>query len=173
MYRTRSNFIWLGEGVTMTGSTQADFDFINARLRAADYAETQVFDAGRPDALADMERSWTIRDGAYVVGFIASRIFADQSPMAHQRFIVQLTTEYVWRIKMKYVRFSRAVLRAFVENAPAWVTDFYTLPMKAYTGAVRWDERILRMHRVREVDVEGVPHVLFHITRQEVEKWQR
>lgn len=167
MYRTRSNFIWLGEGVTLTGSTQADFDFINARLRAADRAETQVFDAGRPDALADMERSWTIRDGANVVGFIATKPFGDESVMSRRRFLVQLTTEYVWRIKVKYVRFSRAVLRAVAENAPAWVEEFYTLPMKSYEGAVKWDERILKMRRVREVDVEGVPHVLFRITRQE------
>lgn len=167
MYRTRSNFIWLGDGVTMTCSTQADFDFINARLRAADYAETQVFDGGRPDALADMERSWTIRDGANVVGFVATKPFADESLLSRRRFLVQLTTEYVWRIKVKYVRFSRAVLRAVVENAPAWVEDFYTLPMKSYEGAVRWDERVLRMRRVCEVDVEGVPHVLFGITRKE------
>jgi len=167
MYRTRSNFIWLGEGVTMTGSTQADFDFVNAHLRAADYAETQVFDGGRPDALADMERSWTVRDGANVVGFVATAPFAYESVMSRRRFLVQLTTEYVWRIKVKYVRFSRAVLRAVCENAPAWVTEFYTLPMKAYAGAVRWDERILKMRRVREIDVEGVPHVLFRITRKE------
>ena len=167
MYRTRSNFIWLGEGVTMVASTQDDFDFINANLREMDRRETQVFDNGRPDALADMERSWTIRDGANVVGFVATAPFACESVMSRRRFLVQLTTEYVWRIKVKYVRFSRSVLAAVAENSPAWVTDFFTLPMKAYAGAVKWDERVLKMRKVREIDVDGVPHVLFHITRKE------
>ena len=168
MYKTDSNFIWLGEGVTMTGSTQPDFDYINAHLREGDKAETQVFDGGKPDSLSQMEKSWTIRDGGNVVGFLASMPFADESIMSRRRFMVQLTTDYVWKIKIKYVRFSRAVLRAFVENSPAWVDEFYTLPMKSYTGAVKWDEKILKLHRLRELDVGGVPHVLFGITRKEV-----
>lgn len=167
MLKTRSNFIWLGDGVTMVASTQADFDFINANLREMDRREVEVFDRGRPDALADMERSWTVRDSAEIVGFIAIKPFADESVLSRRRFLVQLTTEYVWRIKVKYVRFSRAVLAAVVANSPAWVTDFYTLPMKAYEGAVKWDERVLKMRRVAEICAEGVPHILFHITRKE------
>lgn len=167
MYETRSNFIWLGEGVTMVASTQDDFDFINANLREMDRRETQVFDNGRPDALADMERSWTIRDGANIVGFVATKPFADESVLSRRRFLVQLTTGHVWRIRIKYVRFSRAVLAAVAANSPKWVTDFFTLPMKAYEGAVKWDERVLKMRRLGEIDAEGVPHVLFHITRKE------
>jgi len=167
MYETASNFIWLGDGVTLVRSTQADFDFINAHLREADRRETEVFDRGRPDALCDMETSWTIRDAGNVVGFIATMPFADESVMSRRRFLVELTTGHVWKIKVKYVRYSRAVLRAVVENALPWVEDFYTLPMKAYAGACRWDEKVLRMRKVREIEVEGVPHVLFHITRKE------
>lgn len=167
MYETSSNFIWLGEGVTMTRSVQEDYEATYADLREWDRRETEVFDGGRADALADMETSWTIRDGAALVGFIALKTFAGESVLSRRRFIVQLTTNHVWKVKVKYVRFSRPVLRAVAENAPGWVTDFYTLPMKAYAGAVRWDERILKMHRVREIVANGVPHVLFHITRKE------
>ena len=157
----------LGDGVTLTPSTQADFDVVNANLRAGDLAETKVFDFGRPDRLDDMERSWTIRDGSNIVGFVALKAFGDESLLSKNRFLVQLTTNYVWKIKLKYVRYSRAVLKAVCERAPGWVTDFWTMPMKAYSGAVRWDERILKMHKVMELDIVGVPHVLFHITREE------
>lgn len=167
MYRTDGNFIWLGDGVTMTRSVQTDYDFVNAHLRDADYAETQVFDRGRPDALADMESSWTVRDGGDIVCFVALKPFGTESVMSRNRFLVQLTTDHVWRIKKKYVRFSRKVLRAVAENAPPWVTDFWTLPMKSYAGAVKWDERILKMTRVREMRLEGVDHVLFRITRKD------
>ena len=165
-----SNFIWLGEGVTMVRSVQADYDFINANLREADLREVLVFDRGRRDRLSDMEESWTVRDGPNVVCFLATKPFEGEGPLSRRRFLVQLTTEYVWRIKVKYVRYSRAVLAAMARRTPPWVTDFYTLPMKEYVGAVRWDERILGMERVAEPVLNGVPHVLFHITRDNAEK---
>jgi len=165
--KTQSNFIWLGEGVTLVRSVQADYDWINAHLRAADRAETQVFEGGRPDSLADMDESWTIRDGAALVGFAALKSFPGESALSRRRFIVELTTTYVERIKIKYVRFSRAVLAALAANAPSWVEDFYTLPMESYTGAVEWDARILKMRPVKRIVANGVGHVLFHITRKE------
>ena len=162
-----SNFIWLGDGVTMTRSTQDDFDRINADLRDADRAEQQVFDGGRPDALADMESSWTVRDGPHLVCFAALRTFLGESVLSRSRVIVQLTTNHVWRIKVKYVRFSRAVLRELAGNAPPWVGEFWTFPMASYAGAVAWDERILGFHRVREIVLSGVPHVAMRISRKE------
>lgn len=169
--KTDTNFIWLDDGVTLVESTQADYDWINAHLREWDRREAEVFDGGRPDRLSDMERSWTIRDGENVVGFFATRTFADESVLSRRRFLVELTTDYVWKIKVKYVRFSRAVFRAVVENAPTWVDEFYTLPMKAYTGTVKWQERILGLRRLREVEIEGIPHVLLGTTRKEVMSW--
>ncbi len=161
------NFIWLGDGVTMVRSVQEDYDHINANLREADLREVMVFDGGRRDALADMEECWTVRDGPNVVCFLATRTFAGESLLSRRRFLVQLTTDYVWRIKVKYVRFSRAVLKACVERTPPWIDEFFTLPMKEYAGAVRWDERVLKMTRMAEPVLNGVPHVLFRITRKE------
>lgn len=158
----------LGDGVTMTRSTQEDYDWINAHLRADDAAEQRVFGEGFKDTVAMMERSWTIRDGENIVGFIATVIMQGDSPLSTRRMMAQMTTEYVWKIKVKYVRYSRRVLRAVVENTAAWVNDFYTMPMASYVGAVKWDERILGLHRMGVVQVNGVDHVLFRIGRKEV-----
>lgn len=165
------NFIWIGDGVSLARSWPEDMDFVNANLREWDWRETQVFDGGRPDRLEDFETCWTIRDGADIVGYFGMRTFADESLMSCSRFLVELTTPHVWQMKVKYVRLSRKVLGAVCGRAPSWVTDFWTLPMKAYAGTVKWQERVLGMKRVREIELEGVPHVLFHITRKETESW--
>jgi len=158
----------IGDGVTLKRSTQADYDHVNSHLRAEDAAEQRVFGEGFRDSLDMMERSWTIRDGENVVGFIATVVARGDSPLSPRRFLAEMTTEYVRRIPVKYVRLSRRVLRAVVENTAPWVSEFYTLPMASYAGAVRWDERILRMHREGTVRVNGVDHVLFRIGRKEV-----
>ena len=170
MFNPKS-FIYLGEGVTLAKSWQEDYDYVNAHLRDMDRRETEVFDGGKPDRLSDMERSWTIRDGENIVGYFATMTFPDESILSRRRFLVELTTDYVWKIKVKYVRFSRRVVRAVVENTAPWATDFYTLPMADYGGTVKWQQKILGFRKINEIDVEGVKHVLLHTTRQEVLKW--
>ncbi len=41
------------------------------------------------------------------------------------------------------------------------------MPMEAYAGAVKWDERILKMHRAGRIAVNGIDHILFRISRKE------
>lgn len=156
----------LGEGVVLRPATQADFDFINARLREMDERETEVF--GHKDARADLEAAWVILDGDVVVGYVGYLPLADGSILSRSRFLAELTTDAVWSRKVKYVRYSRRVLKAVVAKMPPWVETLYTLPMKDYAGAVAWLERVLKMTRVGEVEVNGIPHVLFRITRKEV-----
>ena len=168
MRGTDGNFIWIGDGITLARSWPEDVALVNANLREWDRREAQVFDGGRPDRLEDFEQCWTIRDGGDVVGFFGMRTFADESPMSRNRVLVELTTDHVWKMKVKYVRLSRKVFMAVCDRAPSWVTDFWTLPMKAYAGTVKWQERVLGMRRVREIELEGVAHVLFHIARKEI-----
>ena len=157
----------LGDGVTLTKSTKADFDYINAHLREGDAAEQRVFGEGFQDSIELTERSWTIRDGAAVVGYLATVVMRGDTPLSPRRLLAEMTTNYVSSIKIKYVKFSRRVLKAVVEHSAPWITDFYTMPMASYVGAVKWDERILRMRKIGVVPINGIDHIIFHISRKE------
>lgn len=158
----------IGENVSLRQATQADFDFINAHLRTLDEREASVF--GHKDALSDLEVVWTIFDGETLIGYVGYLPLRDGSLFSKSRFLAGLTTDAVWSRKVKYVRYSRRVLKAVVARSPSWVDTFYTLPMKSYAGAVKWLERVLKMTRLGDVMVNEVPHVLFRITKKEVLK---
>ena len=167
-FRTDSNFIWLGDGVTMVRSTDADFALVHGRLRPGDRAEERVFGEGRRDRLEDMESAWTVRDGAEVVCWVALALFRGDGPLSRRRLVAEMTTDHVWRARLRYVRHSRRVLAAVVENGPSWAEEFLSTPMEAYAQSVRWQERVLGFRRAGRVVVNGVAHAVLRTTRQEV-----
>lgn len=158
----------IGEGVTLTPSTQADYDYVNANLREGDRCERDFF--GCEDRLEDMDLSYTVRDGEDIIAFLALKPMGGETRLSKSRFFVYLTTSHVRSRRIKYVRTTKKLLRAFVEAVPAWITEFHALTMESYVGAVRWLERVVGMRRIGRIDIDGEPHVHFVILRDAIVK---
>lgn len=156
----------------LTPSTDADFDYINANLRDMDKFEQDHFatkcGVRTVDSLPLFEKSWTLHLNGEIVGYVALQIPAMQSAFSPVRFVPMLSTTNVDRHPLDYARLSRPVLEHVLRSAPAWVTDFYSLPLAKYTASVRWHEKTMRWHRVREFDVMGEKAILFHLSRKEI-----
>ena len=91
-----------------------------------------------------------------------------QSAFSPVRFVPMLSTTNAAHHTVDYARLSRPALEHVLRSSPAWVTDFYSLPLAKYTASVRWHEKTMRWHRVREIDIEGETAVLFHLNRKEI-----
>ena len=158
----------------LTPSTEADFAYINAHLRSLDRFEQEHFmragSLDRPDSLDMMETSWTLHLRDEIVGYVALMVPSLQSPLSHVRFVPMLSTENVSHHPLDYARLSRPILEWVLDQAPAWVTDFYSFPLAKYDAAVRWHEKTMRWHKVGEFDAEGEKVFIYHISRKEMEK---
>ena len=167
------NFVWVGDGVTLVRSTDADWEMANGNLRPGDAEEHAAALAAKGGAPTPerMESAWTIRDGADVLGYIGLLPFDDESLMSRSRMVVMLSTREVDRRKVKYVRWSRAVFAAVAERAPKWVDGFYTYPLASYRAAVKWLKRVLRFRVVEERIEDGAKHLLMGISRKEAVSW--
>ena len=168
------NFVWVGDGVTLVRSTDADWERANGNLRPGDAEERAAALAAKGGAPTPgrMESAWTIRDGADVLGYVGLMPFDDESLMSRSRMVVMLSTREVDRRKVKYVRWSRAVFAAVAERAPKWVDDFYTYPLASYRAAVKWLKRVLRFRVVEERVEDGYEYLLMGISRKEATSWR-
>ena len=70
------------------------------------------------------------------------------------------------KYKYMYVKQSRLVMRKVVESIPEHVTEFLSLPAEKYGKSVRWHERVLRMRRLKTVELNGERFVVFGISRR-------
>lgn len=156
----------------LTPSTKEDFAYINANLRDMDQFEQTHFrekcGIDDVDSLHLFEKSWTLHLGGEIVGYVALQIPTMQSAFSPVRFVPMLSTKNVEHHPLDYARLSRPVLEHVLRSAPAWVTDFFSLPLAKYTASVRWHEKTMRWHRVRELDAMGEKAVLFYLNRKEI-----
>ena len=156
----------------LTPSTDEDFAYINANLREMDKFEQTHFrekcGINEVDSLNLFEKSWTLHLDGEIVGYVALQIPPMQSSFSSVRFVPMLSTKNVAHHPLDYARLSRPVLEHVLRSAPAWVTDFYSMPLAKYTASVRWHEKTMRWHRVRELDAMGEKAVLFYLNRKEI-----
>lgn len=160
------------EGV-LAPATQEDFDYINANLRAEDKYEQDYFAArcgGMVDSPEMLEKAWTLRLRGEIVGYVALQLAAGQNILSPARFVPMLSTANVLHHPTDFARLSRPILAYVASQAPAWVTDFYSIPLLRYAASVRWHEKTMKWHRLFDFDAGGERAALFKITRKELEK---
>lgn len=130
------------------------------RFCGEEFADTKV---------RHFEKCWIMRLGGETVGYVGLATDALSSPLSTARWIALLSTAAVERHALDYVRLSRPVMRRVADEAPPWVTDFYSMPLKRYEASVRWHEKTMGWRRVREAPLwEGETGVVFHKTRKEM-----
>lgn len=157
----------------LTPSTKEDFAYINANLRDMDKFEQTHFrekcGVSEVDQLGLLEKSWTLHLDGEIVGFVALQVPPMQSSLSADRFVPMLSTKNVAHNPIDYVRLTRPVFEYVIRQAPAYVRNFYSLPLAKYAATVRWHEKTMGWHRVREFDICGEKAVLFHLNRKEIQ----
>lgn len=131
-----------------------------ARFVGEEYADTRA---------SLFEKCWIMLLDGETVGYVGLLTDPLSSPLSESRWIALLSTEAAGRHATDYVRLTRPVLRRVAEEAPPWVTDFYSMPLKSYAASVRWHEKTMGWRRVREIPLwEGETGVLFNKKRKEM-----
>lgn len=156
----------LGDGVTIRPTTPADAAAVNADMRDADRAEYEVFGLDGEDFMK-WEFAFTVLCDGDIVGIAGFLMFQNGSVMSQNRLFGFMSTNAVWRHKVKFVKHSRKVFDAVAALGRPWVTDFYAIPMSAYKASIRWQERVLGFRIKEEVVLNGIPHTILH-RRKEV-----
>ena len=156
-----------GDGVYLRKATQEDVDWVESHLREGD-AKEHAFAEGGSD-VEKFRTCWAVLADGYLVGYLGGDIMPHESAISRRRFVFFLSTTAVERIRVKYVRKSRDVLRAFARTAPKWVDEFVTVPLADYTGAVRWLERTLGFRRTGTCVWKGAEFLIYSKKRKELE----
>ena len=159
--------ITVTERATMRTATQEDIDRVEATLRAGDRAECEIFEDWHQD-INEFETCWAIYGSGELIGYCGVLITPGTTALAPTRWLCFLSTESADKMKISFVRDSRAVMKAIIERAPEHVTRFYSMPMSEYRGSIIWHERILKMKKCAVVMVNGHEHTLYTIERKEI-----
>ena len=159
--------IEIGEGTEIETSKQEDIDYVEANFREGDRLEHEVLDGGRT-LLKDFEDCWTVRHKGEIIGYCGVAIPMGATPFCPGRWLCYMSCENANRIKLAYVKKSREVMRRIALETPECVTEFRSLPAVRYEGSVRWHERVLKMHRLEEVEYKGEKFVMFNLYRKEL-----
>ena len=160
-------FIDCGDGVVLKTSTQDEVVWVEDHLREGDRRE-HAFADGHSD-VRKFRACFTVWADGKIIGYIGGGSLPHESDMSRRRFVFYLSTTEADRIKVRYVRKSRDVLRAFARTAPKWVDEFVTVPLADYTGAVRWLERVLGFTRTGSCEWRGAEFLVYSIKRKELE----
>ena len=160
--------IEIGMGTVLEPSTQEDIDYVEENFRQGEREEHAVF-GGTRTKLSDFETCWTVRHRGDVIGYFGIAVPKEATPFFPGRWLCYMSCENANKYKLTYVKQSREVMRRVVATLPEHVTDFRSLPAARYVMSVKWHERVLKMHRIGEVDVKGEKFVMFGISRKEVE----
>ena len=156
----------VGLGTVIEPSTQEDIDYVEENFRQGEREEHAVF-GGERTRLEAFEECWTVRHRGDVIGYFGVAIPQGATAFAPGRWLCYMSCENANKYKLTYVKQSREVMRRVVATLPEHVTDFRSLPAARYVMSVKWHERILKMHRIGEVDVKGEKFVMFGISRKE------
>ena len=159
--------IELGLDTRIETSTQEDLDYVQENFREGEKMEQEAVEAGH-DTLDLFEQCWTVWYKDERIGYCGVMLQAGKTVLAPSRFLAYMSCENANNHKYYYVKQSRKVLKAIVEQIPEWVTEFHSLPDERYTGSVKWHERVLRMHRVGSFRYKKSNLIHFTIKRNEV-----
>ena len=158
--------IELGYETVIETATQDDIDYVEENFREGERQEHQVF-GGKRTRLSDFETCWTVRHKGDVIGYFGVAIPRESTPFHPARWLCYMSCMNADKYKYMYVKQSRAVMRKVIEGLPEYVTEFLSLPAEKYEKSVRWHERVLRMHRMKTVELNGERFVVFGISRKE------
>ena len=158
--------IEIGEGTEIETSKQEDIDYVEENFREGERAEHAVF-GSRRTLLSDFETCWTIRHRGDIIGYFGVAIPRESTPFHPARWLCYMSCMNAEKYKYMYVKQSRTVMRKVIEGLPEYVTEFLSLPAERYEKSVRWHERVLRMHRLKTVELNGERFVVFGISRKE------
>ena len=160
--------IELDYGTVIETATQGDIDYVEENFREGERAEHQVF-GGKRTQLSDFETCWTVRHKGDVIGYFGIAIPLEATVHHTGRWLCYMSCANAEKYKFMYVKQSRLVMRKVVEGIPGYVTEFLSMPAERYEKSVKWHERVLRMHRMKTVVINGERFVVFGISREEVQ----
>ena len=161
--------IELGLDTRIEPSTQEDLDYVQDNFREGEKMEQEAVGAGR-DTLGLFEQCWTVWYKDERIGYCGIMLQYGQTILSNHRFIAYMSCENANKHKYYYVKQSRKVLKAIIDQVPPWVDTFHSLPDERYTGSIKWHERVLKMHRVGGFWYKNSKLVHFIIKRNEVQK---
>lgn len=155
------------DDVELETANQADIDYVTENFRDGDRAECEAFGGGG-DTLDLFERCWVVRIRGKVVGYCGVARVPGASWLSPYRFLCFMSCREADRMKVAFVRNSRAVMRAVVERTPPWVETFLSAPLAEYRGTIIWHERVLGMHRMGARPHNGHEVVFYAKSREEI-----
>ena len=158
--------IELGHGTVIETATQEDIDFVEENFREGERAEHEVF-GGKRTRLSDFETCWTVRHKGDVIGYFGIAIPLEATVHHSGRWLCYMSCANADKYKFMYVKQSREVMRKVIEGLPEHITEFRSMPAERYAMSVKWHERVLRMHRMKTVELNGERFVVFGISRKE------
>lgn len=156
----------IGNETVIETATQEDIDYVEANFREGERLEHQVF-GGRRTRLSDFESCWTIRHKGDVIGYFGVAVPREATAFFPGRWMCYMSCENAEKYKYMYVKQSREVMRRVVGQLPEYVSELRSLPAARYEKSVKWHERVLRMHRMGTVNLNGEDFVMFCISRKE------
>ena len=148
-------------------ATQSDIDYVVENYREEDRKENDVFSKDH-DSVEMFEQCWSISHKGKLIGYCGIMVLPGETILSPRRFICFMTCENANRIKVTFVRMSRAVMRAIVSETHGWVDTFFSAPVEQYHGSIIWHERVLKMHRFAESIFNNHMVIHFFIERKEV-----
>lgn len=157
----------LGLDTRLETSTQEDLDYIQANFREGERMEQEAVEAGH-DTLDLFEQCFTVWYKDERIGYCGIMLQPGQTILSPSRFVAYMSCENANRHKFYYVKQSRKVLKAVVDQVQPWVSEFHSLPDERYTGSVKWHERILKMRRIGTFRYKNSNMIHFVINRKEV-----
>lgn len=149
-------------------ATQEDIDYVEANFREGDKLEHESLDGGRT-LLSEFEDCWAIHCKGLLIGYCGIAIPMGATVFCPGRWLCYMSCENANKIKLAYVKKSREVMKRIALETPRYVTEFRSLPAVKYGGSVRWHEKVLKMHRLDEVEYKGEKFVMFNLFRKELE----
>lgn len=161
--------IHVTERAMIRPATQEDIDSAEANLRAGDKAECEIF--GEKSVwharVEDFESCWAIFGRGKLVGYCGVMIQPGTTALSPLRWLCFLSTEAVDKMRVSFVKDSRAVMKQIINKTPDHVHTFYSMPAATYHGSIIWHERVLKMRRFKNSVVNGHKHIIYTIGRKE------
>lgn len=163
--------IKINDNTVIRSASQQDIDTVESNLRRGDFEECAI--VGDRDAwhakVQEFERCYSIWNSNKLVGYCGVLIPPGQTALTTSRWLCFLSTVWANSIKVSFVRNSRKVMKEIIARCPDYVEEFLSMPMADYRGSVIWHERVLKMHRKGECEILGHKHIIYTISRKDVE----
>lgn len=157
----------LGLDTVIEEATQEDLDYVQENFREGERMEQDAVQAGH-DTLDMFEQCFTVWYKDERIGYCGIMLQPGHTILSPERFIAYMSCENANKHKYYYVKQSRKVLKAIVDQVPPWINLFHSLPDERYTGSVKWHERVLKMRRIGNFRYKNSNLIHFTIKRNEV-----